>query len=164
MPDALLFALRFAAILGSGLMAGLFFAFSFAVMGALARIQPAEGIAAMQSINRVILNPVFLTVFMGTAAVCALVLLSALWRWQEAGAWWLLLGAASYIVGTFLVTVVFNVPLNNALAAVGPASTEGAAVWTRYLSDWVAWNHVRTATSFAAMMLLTVGFYLAARG
>jgi uncharacterized membrane protein len=164
MPDTLLFALRLAAILGSGLMAGLFFAFSFAVMGGLARIQPAEGIAAMQSINRVILNPVFLTVFMGTPAVCALVLVSALWRWPEPGALWFLLGAASYIVGTFLVTIVLNVPLNNALAAVDPASSEGAGVWTRYLSDWVAWNHVRTATSFAAMALLTVGLYLQARG
>jgi uncharacterized membrane protein len=164
MTDTLLLALRLAAILGSGLMAGLFFAFSFAVMGALARIQPAEGIAAMQSINRVILNPVFLLVFMGTAAACALVLLSAPWRWQEPGALWLLLGAASYIIGTFVVTIVFNVPLNNALAAVEPASTEGARVWARYLSEWVAWNHVRTATSFAAMMLLTVGLYLEARG
>src|SRR5262245_34097728 len=145
MPDALLFPLRLVAILGSGLMAGLFFAFSFAVMDALARIQPAEGIAAMQSINRVILNPVFLTVFMGTPAICAVVLLSALWRWQEPGALCFLLGAASYIVGAFIVTVVLNVPLNNVLDAVGPVSAEGAAVWTRYLSEWVGWNHVRTA-------------------
>jgi uncharacterized membrane protein len=95
--------------------------------------------------------------------VCALVLLSALWQWQDPGALWFLLGAASYIVGTFLVTIVFNVPLNNALAAVQPAGAEAAGVWTRYLTDWVAWNHVRTATSLAAMMLLTIGFYLEAR-
>jgi uncharacterized membrane protein len=145
-------------------MAGLFFAFSFAVMGGLARIQPAEGIVAMQSINRVIINPVFAVVFFGTALACAFVLVASLWRWNEPGAAWLLLGSALYIAGAFLVTIVFNVPLNNALAAVGPASTEGAAVWTRYLSEWVSWNHVRTAASFAAMMLLTVGFYLAARG
>ena len=80
MTDILLLALRFAAALGCGLMAGLFFAFSAAVMGGLARIQPAEGIAAMQSINRAILNPLFLTVFLATPAACALVVLSLLWR------------------------------------------------------------------------------------
>ena len=68
--DGLLFALTFAATLGCGLMAGLFFAFSVAVMKALERLPPAEGIVAMQSINVAILNPVFLTVFFGTAAAC----------------------------------------------------------------------------------------------
>ena len=65
--DGLLFTIAFAAALGCGLMGGLFFAFSVAVMKALGRLPPAEGIAAMQSINVAILNPVFLTVFFGTA-------------------------------------------------------------------------------------------------
>ena len=52
--DTVLLSLRLVAALGSRLMAGLFFAFSISVMGGLARIQPAEGIAAMQSINRAI--------------------------------------------------------------------------------------------------------------
>ena len=106
MIEPLLLALRFAAVLGCTLMAGLFFAFSVAVMGALARIQPPEGIAAMQSINRVILNPLFLTVFLGTAAVCLLVGAASLWRWHEAGAAWLLAGALFYFVGTFLGDMV----------------------------------------------------------
>ena len=64
MIDAAFLILQFAAALGCALMAGLFFSFSVAVMGALARIQPPEGIRAMQSINRVILNPLFLGVFL----------------------------------------------------------------------------------------------------
>jgi uncharacterized membrane protein len=49
-----------------------------------------------------------------------------------------------------LVTMAFNVPLNQALAAVEPASAEGGALWSRYLSAWTAWNHVRTSASLLA--------------
>ena len=47
--------------------------------------------------------------------------------------------------------MVFNVPLNDALAAVDPASSNGAAVWANYLSQWVMWNHVRTITGIVAL-------------
>ena len=110
MYDVLLFALRLATALACGLMGGLFFVFSNTVMGALGRLQPAEGIAAMQSINRVILNPLFLTIFLATPAACALVVLTSLWRWSEPGAAWLIAGSALYIVGTFLVTIALQRP------------------------------------------------------
>jgi len=55
--DDLLFALTLCAALGCGLMAGVFFAFSSFVMNALARLTPGEGIAAMQSINVAVINP-----------------------------------------------------------------------------------------------------------
>jgi uncharacterized membrane protein len=163
MTETLLLGLRLAAILGSALMAGLFFAFSNSVMGALARIQPAEGIAAMQSINRVILNPLFLAIFLATPAACALVILSSLWRWSEPGALWFIAGSALYIAGGLLVTAFANVPMNNALDAVHPASPEAATMWTRYLASWTAWNNVRTIASLAAAALLTFGLYLSAR-
>ena len=162
--DTLLPLLRIATALACGLMGGLFFIFSNTVMGALGRIQPAEGIAAMQSIKRVILNPQFLTIFLATPAACALVILSSLWRWDDPGAFWLIAGGALYIVGTFLVTMVFNVPMNNALDAVHPTTAKAGALWTRYLADWTAWNHVRTITSIGAAALLTVGLYLSAGG
>jgi uncharacterized membrane protein len=41
--------------------------------------------------------------------------------------------------------------LNDALAAVDPASGEGAAVWARYLDVWVKWNHVRSIAGLAAL-------------
>lgn len=66
--DGLLFALTLFAALGCGLMAGFFFAFSASVIKVLARLPSAEGIAAMQSINVAILNPVFLAAFLGTTA------------------------------------------------------------------------------------------------
>ncbi|WP_010496926.1 hypothetical protein [Paenibacillus elgii] len=57
----LLFGLTYASALGSGLIAGLFFAFSTFVMSALARLPAEQGIAAMQSINVTVLNPLFYT-------------------------------------------------------------------------------------------------------
>ena len=161
---SLLLILEFAAALGAALMAGLFFAFSVAVMGALGRIAPAAGIAAMQSINIVILNPWFFLAFFGTAAVCAVLAVMALLRWSDPGAALLLIACALYLVGNIVVTMACNVPLNTALAAADPTSAECAALWSRYLSTWTAWNHVRTVSCLASLALLIGAIYLQARG
>lgn len=164
MASYLLFALTLLAALGSGLIAGAFFAFSTFVMGALGKLPAAHGIAAMQSINVVVINPWFLGVFMGTAAACALLVAAALLTWQEPGAILLLAGALLYFAGTFLVTMFFNVPLNDALAGVAPDSSDGASLWSGYLSTWTNWNHVRTIAALAASAVLTLALCLQARG
>lgn len=164
MISNMLFTLTLASALGSGLIAGAFFAFSTFVMGALGRLPAAHGIAAMQSINIVVINPWFLSVFMGTAVACVLLVAAAVFTWQQPGAMLLLAGALLYFAGTFLVTMFFNVPLNDALAAVNPESSEGASLWTRYLSTWTNWNHVRTIAALAGAALLTIALYLQARG
>jgi uncharacterized membrane protein len=71
--DDLLFAVKLLSALGCGLMAGLFFAFSVSVMRALAALPSAAGLAAMQSINVAIINPMFLAAFFGTAVACLLI-------------------------------------------------------------------------------------------
>ena len=149
MSGSLLTGLVVAAALGAGLMAGLFFAFSAFVMEGLGRLPPAQGIAAMQSINVAVLNPVFLTVFVGTAVLGALLAVGALLGWGSGSALAVIAGALLYIVGTFGVTMVFNVPLNDRLAAA-PDSAEGAALWRHYLVTWTVWNHVRTSGALAA--------------
>lgn len=138
---------------GCGLMAGLYFAFSTFVMTALGRIDQAAGISAMNSINRVIVKSLFLPVFMGSTLTCLALAVVAPFRWDEPGAAMWLAGGALYVVGMFVVTMVFNVPLNNALAAAQPASSEAAALWARYLSDWTWWNHVRAVASTLALVL-----------
>lgn len=154
--ESLLFVVTPVAALGCGLMAGLFFAFSVCVMKALSRLRPAEGMAAMQSINVVILNPVFFAVFFGTAIICALAVAMAIFRWSAPGSGYLLAGGALYLVGNIVVTGAFNVPRNNALAAIDPADEDSAALWADYLSSWTAWNHVRTVTALAAALALTI--------
>lgn len=164
MTSYVLFALTLLSALGSGLIAGAFFAFSTFVMGALGRLPAAHGIAAMQSINVVVINPWFLGVFVGTAAACAFLVVAALLAWQEPGAMLLLAGALLYFAGTFLATMFFNVPLNDALAAVAPDSSDGASLWSRYLITWTNWNHVRTIAALAASAVLTIALCLQARG
>lgn len=160
MINNVLLALTLACAIGSGLIAGMFYAFSTFVMRALGRIAPAEGIAAMQSINITVINPWFMAAFMGTAALSVLVVVLALLQWQSAPAIYLIAGAVLYLVGCFGVTIALNVPLNDALAAVEPASAEGASLWTKYLTEWTRWNSARTAGALAAM----VSFMLALRG
>jgi uncharacterized membrane protein len=158
--DQLLFALTLVAALGCGLAAGTFFAFSTFVMRALARLPAHEGIAAMQSINVVVLNPWFLTAFLGTAVVCVLAVIFSLLRWDEPVAAWLLAGGMLYLVGTLGVTIAFNVPRNDALAVVAPTEPDSASLWTRYVAGWTAWNHVRTAAALAAAACFSIALGL----
>ena len=155
MNDELLFTLTLITALGSGLVAGVFYAFSTFVMKALARLPAAQGITAMQSINVVVINPWFMAAFMGTAAACVLVVVFSLLRWSGPGAIYLLIGGLLYLIGTILVTMAFNVPRNNALAAADPQSDDGARLWAGYVASWTVWNHVRTAAALAAAGLLT---------
>ena len=144
--------------LGCGLTAGFFFAFSICVMKALARLPAPHGIAAMQSINVVVINPWFMTAFFGTAAACVAAVATSISRWDDPRAWYWLGGGVLYLAGAILVTIVFNVPRNNALAALAPSSSEAARLWIDYLSTWTAWNHVRTISSLLAALLFTMAF------
>ncbi|RUW34279.1 MULTISPECIES: DUF1772 domain-containing protein [unclassified Mesorhizobium] len=141
----------FIAAIGSGVVGGVFFAFSNFVMPAFARLPAAGGIAAMNSINVTVITPTFMTALFGTGLICLALIAAAIMGWSQPGAFWLLAGAVIYLIGNPIVTMVFNVPLNDALAAVDPASANGATVWTNYLSEWVMWNHVRTITAIVAM-------------
>jgi uncharacterized membrane protein len=139
-----LFIVTLLAALGGGIMAGLFFTFSTFVMQALGKRPAPVGIAAMQSINETILNPVFFSVFFGTALLSLVLAVFALAGWSDAGSGWRLAGALLYLVGSIGITMQFNVPLNNRLAKVTPDSAEGATLWAHYLKVWTAWNHART--------------------
>jgi len=145
------------ALLGSALIGGVFFAFSSFVMKALARIPSSEGIAAMQSINVVVINPSFLGAFMGTAVLSLVVFGLALARWGHPSAMFFLGGAVFYIVGTFLVTLFGNVPLNDQLAAVSATDPATLDLWDHYLDRWTVWNHVRTVAALVAALLFTLG-------
>jgi uncharacterized membrane protein len=151
-----LVSLAFTAAIGCGLIAGVFFAFSTFVMPALARLQPAQGIAAFQSINITVYNPWFMGAFLGTAVACIFLAVTSLLKWQQPGAAYLLVGSLLYLVGTVLVTIAFNVPLNDALAIVDPGSADGASLWSSFLPNWTNWNHVRTVAAIAAAVVFTI--------
>jgi len=142
------------AALGCGLIAGVFFGFSSFVMPALARLGPAQGVRAMQSINVVVLNRWFLGVLLGTALVCCGLALSALGAWAEPGAWVRFAGACLYLAGTISVTSLYHVPRNQALARLPADSPEAERFWPEYVAGWSLWNHVRGASAFVAGALL----------
>ena len=148
------YALTLTAALGCGLAAGVFFAFSSFVMAGLRQLPPAEGIDAMNAINRTAVTPLFMTVLMGTALVCAVLAVRAVVTWGDRSATLVLAASVLYLAGTIGLTMARNVPLNDALAALDPHSAEAASRWSGYLGDWTAWNHVRTVTSLAATGLL----------
>ncbi|QZZ37428.1 DUF1772 domain-containing protein [Nitratireductor kimnyeongensis] len=132
-------------------MAGFFFSFSNTVMQALGRVPLPAGIQVMQAINATVLNRVFFAAFFGTAVLGIVFCVLFLFGLVPSRGLWLLFGSVAYLVGTFLVTVMFNVPMNETLAKVDPTSTQGAEVWREYLSRWVMWNHVRALASLVAL-------------
>jgi uncharacterized membrane protein len=139
-------------ILGCALLGGLYFAFSAFIMKALREAGQA-GIVAMNAINRMILRSVFVVFFFGTTlASGALVVLGAM-NLREASSPGMILGGVLYVAGMFAVTMLANVPLNNALQNVTAESRTGTAIWNDYLHRWTRWNHVRTLSSMGASAL-----------
>ena len=155
--DQLISVVGTTALLGSALVGGIFFAFSSFIMKALAGVPSAEGIGAMQSINVVVINPSFLGAFFGTAVLSLVAGGLALAGWGRPSASFFLGGALFFLVGTILVTMLGNVPLNNELAAVSATDPAARDVWEQYLGRWTMWNHVRTAAAMVAALLYSLG-------
>lgn len=147
----------FAAIVGSALIGGIFFAFSNFIMKALQRVPSPEGLLAMQTINVTVLNRGFLGVFMGTALICLILAVISIAEWDLARSPYLLGGAVAYIGGTWLVTVLGNVPLNNKLAELDRENPEALEVWADYLERWTRLNSQRAGAAMCASTLFFIG-------
>jgi uncharacterized membrane protein len=145
-----------AATLGSALVAGFFYAFSVCVMRAFKALPYKQGIAAMQSINIVVINPWFLSAFFGVALLCLFAIAWAVLNWSAPRSEYMLLGGCVYLIGTIGVTMRLNVPMNQALAALDAGSPYAEQFWANYLKVWTRWNHVRTL----AALLASVLFYI----
>jgi uncharacterized membrane protein len=158
--DRFLFTLTLVTALGCGLNAGVFFAFSSFVIKALARLHPAQGVAAMQAINVAAITPAFMAALFGTAVACGILAVWALFAWDERFAPYLLVGSLLYLVGTVLLTIAYHVPRNEALARVEPHGADAESHWVRYLLGWTAWNHVRAAASIAGAATLTIALHV----
>jgi uncharacterized membrane protein len=154
--DGFLFGLTLATAVASGLVGGVFFAFSNFVMEALGRLRPSEGAAAMQAINITVINPLFMTALFGTGVACLALIGWGIADLDEPYAGWLIAAGVIYLIGDIATTGGYHVPRNDALARVDPASEEGARVWRTYLVEWTRMNHVRTVAALASGALLAV--------
>jgi uncharacterized membrane protein len=132
--------------LGAATVGGVFFGFSTFVMKALSQLPAAQGVAAMQRINVVVINPGFMGAFMGTLLLSIACVVVA---WRSAS-FALLAAGLLYAVGTFGVTMAFNVPRNNRLERLDAVSAEATAYWPVYVREWTRWNHVRTGAALLA--------------
>lgn len=151
-----------ATAVGSAAVGGLFYAFSTFVMKGLDRTEPAQAITAMRGINaEAQANAPFLALFVGSTLLALGVGIAAALRLSQPGAGYVLAGAVLGLV-PFIVTMAFNVPLNNQLDAVDPAAlsaTDALAQWQAYLGPWTAWNHVRTGAPLAGSVLILFGLH-----
>ena len=150
MIDGPYFVLIVLGVVGTGLVAGVFCAFSTFVMRGLAALPAAQGVAAMNAINVTAVMPAFMLVFVGSAVLCAVIAVVTFVLWPDEGTVALLLGSALYLFGSFGVTMVANVPRNDALLKLDPGTREAAAYWPTYVREWTAWNHIRMVASAAA--------------
>ena len=137
----------------------IYFAFSTVIMQALDRIGPQAGMAAMVSINEMILRTAFIPLFFGTSLASLCLLILAVSDISRTGAMLTALAALVYLAGMFGSTLVFNVPLNNMLAQA-VTRPDAAVQWSLYLRDWTTWNHVRTVSSVLAAILFTAALAL----
>jgi uncharacterized membrane protein len=153
MIDGPFFGLVVAGILGTGLVAGVFCGFSTFVMRGLAALPPAQGVAAMNAINVAAVRPAFMALFAGSAVLSALIAVVTFVVWPGEGKVELLLGSALYLIGSFGLTIVANVPRNERLAGLTPGGPEADGYWPVYVREWTLWNHVRTVASAAASLV-----------
>lgn len=132
-------------VIGSGLMAGLFAAFSYAIMPALKRTDDQSFVSVMNHINKVIVNGFFLSCFVGTLVLGILATVLH-WSTGRPALTWIVVGTALYLV-MFLITGGINVPLNDKLAA---AAADPAGARAAFETTWNTWNLVRAVVNTAA--------------
>ena len=116
MNDKLIRGATIASAAGSTLMAGSFFAFSSLIMPALKRLPANQAVPAMQSINKIAPSSVFGAVLFSTAITSAFLGVTLITKTKVPGRGYILGGVGLYLVGGILVTMVCNVPKNDALA------------------------------------------------
>jgi len=149
-------ALAIATAVGAACTGGALYAFSSFVMPALARMAPAQGLAAMQSINVTAVRAPFMLAFIGTAALSVALAVAGILALGEDHAPWLLAAAALYLVGVFGLTIAYHVPRNDRLAALDPDAPGSAEAWRRYAVEWTAGNHVRSVAGLLAAAAVMV--------
>jgi uncharacterized membrane protein len=138
------------------LVSGIFLAFSDFIMKSLAAANPAGGIESMQIINRKVFKTIFMVLFIGMAVLSPILMGHAYLHVSDAASVWIMAGSATYFMGVFTVTAVFNVPMNKHLALLDFTSPGAGKYWMQtYVPRWTFWNSVRTtAAGVAAICFL----------
>ena len=136
----------------SGLLAGIYLAFSSFMLRAFSTLGADDAAAVMNAVNVTILRSPFMPLFFGSTLIAAALVITSLWHWGTAGAAYALAAGLIYLVGMFGVTAIYNVPLNNSLARSEDEAEAGLS-WDEYVERWRRWNNIRTAASIATLLI-----------
>lgn len=150
--DQVLFLLTIFAALCTMLLGGNFFAFSAFFLRALGGLTAERGIVAMQATVTAAKTIALLFLFFGTAALCAVIGALAALHWREPFAPYALIGAGTFLLGGFAVTMLRIIPMNNKLLAVSPDASNAPDRWRKFYRRWSRWNHVRTIATLLACL------------
>ncbi|WP_354640048.1 DUF1772 domain-containing protein [Kitasatospora camelliae] len=153
-----------AAVIATGLSAGLFYAYACSVMPGLGRADDRTFVEAMQRINVAILNGWFMLSFLGALVLIVAAGVLHLGAGARSALPWIAVAAVLYLA-MLVITGVVNVPLNDRLAAAGSSDSgmDLAAVRADFEAVWVRWNVVRAVVSTAAFGFLTWALVAAGR-
>ena len=143
----------------TALIAGLFYTYTCSVNPGLTRLPDSGYLAAMQSINKAILNPLFFASFLGTLLLLPL---STYLHYRQPGFSILLIATLVYVIGVIGVTAFGNIPLNDALAGFNLKSAsieEIARQRTKFEKPWNKLNTIRTVVSLISLILVLIACF-----
>lgn len=143
-------------VIAYALVAGVFLAFSDFVMTSLAKAEPAGAIQSMQIINREVFRTIFMVLLLGMSGVSPMMIVYAIVNDLGDARNWIVAAGTLFFVGTFIVTLIFNVPMNNRLDPIQFDSDEAATYWLQYVPVWRFWNWVRAIASALASICLLI--------
>ncbi|AIY01441.1 hypothetical protein ART_1842 [Arthrobacter sp. PAMC 25486] len=154
MSGPLLDAVVATAAVCAGVSGGVYLAFSAIIMPALRSLPASQAVTAMQRINSNAVRLPFMAVFFGGAATSAAVILTELISSSTSPPEPFLMAGAGLGIAAFGITLVRNVPLNNALGGISSNAPDTTMKWQSFERNWRAANLARTAVSVAAAVVL----------
>lgn len=151
MSDIWFFGLLQFSVIASALVSGIFLAFSDFIMKSLNTAQTAAGVEVMQVINREVWGTVFMFLLKGMSVLSPLLVAYAYFQVEGIASVFIMAGGVIYFIGVLIVSLVFNIPMNDNLEAKEHTSIEAATYWkSTYVSRWSYWNYVRAISAAVA--------------
>ena len=148
--------------MATGLVAGVFLAFSDFVMPSLRAASPAAGTQALQLITRKVDRTIFMCLLIGLSSVVAVVAVVASLFLEGPVVTYLMLAGTLYIVGVFIASAIGNIPMNEKLEAMPEGGIAAQNYWPDYVRGWVRWNHLRWISALGASTCYAIGAVLVA--
>lgn len=143
----------------TGALFGFFYAWVCSTMWGLDVADPRVAVAAMQAMNASVRNAVFAPAFFGTPIVLFVTTLALIITGQRTAAVWFVAATGVVALLGVVLTMLINVPMNEALGALAvPDDIEAArAIWQNYSPDWQFWNQIRTVATGFGLALVCIG-------